>query len=367
MSDGFDRSVALLLCHIIAQHQTLIFQYVDIIETNKKGQSNGKIHPVDLVPVLAKGKERFFDDYQRLVHDTLKMVQLAVSDASTSIRLFQEIDKDGSGELDKEELADLVTRLGINLSPRRIDEIFYMYDVDQGGTIDMSEFLAFIKSQFNETQSRLKDLTEDPIMVLKHDKTKKRWVPPKHGKIKMKVVHGFAHKPIHKILTSCDKDFIYRVAQDAGENMLTLMSHSVETLKMRLDEGLSIYEVMMKETSNKVDVLVKLLPQITNSSDARQLVSAALQGNRIDILRLKKKMGSCLKPILGMPNGYYLLDLSNKNDQLCIERLLELSKTHASHLMSLQKPDLGIYGDRSQKGSYLIKMFKYSIINNNIF
>lgn len=350
MTNGFDRAVALLLCHIVAQHQTLIFQYIDIIEQNSKGQPTGKILPIDLVSALAKGKERFFDDYQKLVHETLKMVQLAVSDPSTSIKLFQEIDKDGSGELDKEELADLVNKLGITLSPRRIDEIFYMYDVDQGGTIDMSEFLAFLKGQFNETQSRLTDLTQDPVMVLKHDKTKKRWVPPKVGKINMKVIHGFAHKPIHKILTSCDKDFIYRVAQDAGENMIQLMSLSVETLKMRLDEALSIYETMMKETNNKVDVLVKLLPQITSSVDARQLVSAALQGNRLDLLRLKKKMGSCLKPILGMPNGYYQLDLSNKNDQLCIERLLELSKTHASNLMSLQRPDLGLYGDRSQKG-----------------
>lgn len=39
--------------------------------------------------------------------------------------------------------------------------------------------------------------------------------------------------------------------------------------------------------------------------------------------RVKKLVGYALKPILGMPDGYYLLDLSKEKDRVCLALLLE--------------------------------------------
>lgn len=39
--------------------------------------------------------------------------------------------------------------------------------------------------------------------------------------------------------------------------------------------------------------------------------------------RLREKMGNSLKPIIGLPDGYYNLDLSLEKDRTCLSILLE--------------------------------------------
>lgn len=60
---------------------------------------------------------------------------------------------------------------------------------------------------------------------------------------------------------------------------------------------------MMTETNNKVAILCKILPQMSNAMDAKQLVTASLNYNKSEMLQLKRAMGNAFKPILGDPNG----------------------------------------------------------------
>jgi hypothetical protein len=57
----------------------------------------------------------------------------------------------------------------------------------------------------------------------------------------MKVQDGFAKKPIHKIMSSCDKEFLHNVAKASGTNSLKMMMDGIDGVKLRLDEGIYIF------------------------------------------------------------------------------------------------------------------------------
>ena len=86
-----------------------------------------------------------------------------------------------------------------------------------------------------------------------------------------------------------------------------------------------MFDMMMCETRHKINVLCKILPQMADPMDAKQLVAAALNYNKAEVLQLKRAMRFALKPILGDPNGYYILDMADDMDRLCVTRLLEIS------------------------------------------
>ena len=56
---------------------------------------------------------------------------------------FNEIDTDGSGFLDRDEIAALAKRLGVEFSERELDEAMAEMDADGGGEIDFEEFAAW--------------------------------------------------------------------------------------------------------------------------------------------------------------------------------------------------------------------------------
>lgn len=62
------------------------------------------------------------------------------ANASDIERIFREIDEDGSGVLDKEEMGKLFARMGKKLDDVRLTEIFSQIDSDGGGEVEIGEF-----------------------------------------------------------------------------------------------------------------------------------------------------------------------------------------------------------------------------------
>jgi len=61
--------------------------------------------------------------------------------------MFQKIDVDGNGTLDKSEMKGLVDEAGVaNMSDRDYDVLFASIDIDSNGTLDFTEFCAFFAS-----------------------------------------------------------------------------------------------------------------------------------------------------------------------------------------------------------------------------
>lgn len=55
-------------------------------------------------------------------------------------QLFQTIDRDSSGKLDKTELSAAFERAGVAVSNARLERFFNYIDKDRDGTIDFSEW-----------------------------------------------------------------------------------------------------------------------------------------------------------------------------------------------------------------------------------
>lgn len=108
-----------------------------------------------------------------------------------------------------------------------------------------------------------------PIYVLKG--SGERYIPPREGTLFLSVVDAFARKPIFRVISSCDRDYINEVAEQTGET-IQMTSFGVKSYKIRLDEALNLAGTMLRETRNTVGVVAKLLPQTSNSEDARALV-----------------------------------------------------------------------------------------------
>ena len=57
---------------------------------------------------------------------------------------FESCDSDNNGQIDRQELASALEKLGITQSKEKVDILFAVYDTDKNGTIDYDEFKEFL-------------------------------------------------------------------------------------------------------------------------------------------------------------------------------------------------------------------------------
>ena len=134
------------------------------------------------------------------------------------------------------------------------------------------------------------------------------------------------------------------VAKAAGDTG-NLLPFGFESMRIRLNEALEIYEAMLKDVGDKVKVLVKILPQMSSSEEVRTLIKKITVNDVLEVQRIKNSMGQSIKPIWGMTNGYYNLDLTKDMDRICLSMLFEHSVTLASLRGGLCKIDNTFFGD----------------------
>lgn len=137
------------------------------IKINPANPPKSKFKNIELVQFQTDDRSQYIDEKQKLVLEALKKVQAAASNIQLALKLFQETDTDGSGELDKNELGNLMFRMGIRLNEKRLEDLMNKFDVDSGGKIEVNEFLMLLKSQQQDATSRIKELLEQPVFALK--------------------------------------------------------------------------------------------------------------------------------------------------------------------------------------------------------
>ena len=165
-----------------------------------------------------------------------------------------------------------------------------------------------------------------------HPKTPK-YMPPYVGRLKFSVVDGFARKEIYRTLTNSEKQFIDAVAKSTNDAS-GMTGYGVAGAKLRVEEAIDLFREMNNDSRNKANILSKILPQLAHVADARILVQKALGGDRLELMKLRQALGAVLRPLLGMCSGYYMLDLSQPLDRLCLLRLMEISTTRSDQLRS---------------------------------
>ncbi len=341
----FDRAVAFNLLNLVASHSTLIFSNIQYEEI----PNSGKLDKIRLIQSTAKDRELYFDDEQKKILAGYRLVQAAASNHVLGTKLFYEADADGSGKLDKDELMEVLHKIGFIIEEDRLADIMALFDVDGAGTIDLQEFLCLLKVQQREATLRIKEMIEYPILCLPNQLHKK-YIPPRKGIIYCKVIDGFVQKSNFYTISSIDQKYAYQMAKGIGD--VTLMTEAVRNSKMRYDEGYTMYKTIYKEQPDRAAVLLKVLPLMMNPVENRQLVSKATNDDFIEMARIKLAFGIALRPMFGSYNGYYCLDLSKEVHRVCLARLLEQSQTWNSRRMARSIIAPGKVGDVSQHGNW---------------
>lgn len=70
------------------------------------------------------------------------------------LKLFKEIDTDGSGYLDEQEIEEVSNRIGHHLSKKEIKQIVKSMDTNKDGKIEVQEFIAWMDKETDETGFR---------------------------------------------------------------------------------------------------------------------------------------------------------------------------------------------------------------------
>ena len=67
--------------------------------------------------------------------------------------IFKLVDRDGSGTITKEELAELMETLGIDATQEEVDMMISEIDTDDNGSIDFDEFVSVMSRRVDATYS----------------------------------------------------------------------------------------------------------------------------------------------------------------------------------------------------------------------
>lgn len=71
-----------------------------------------------------------------------------------TLQIFEEIDIDGSNDIDEQELMDISLRLGQGFDKKTIKKIFKEMDTNHDGKIQIEEFIAWMDKENDETGFR---------------------------------------------------------------------------------------------------------------------------------------------------------------------------------------------------------------------
>ena len=380
LSKAFDRAVAFHLTQTIANHSTFVFEYVMYEESPGSKQPQ----TLNLKQVVFSDREKYFDDEQMRLLAGLRRMKDAASNVELGTQLFYEADADGSGKLDKDELQEVLEKIGFEIDDDQLHDIFTIFDVDGAGAIDKAEFLSLLKSQRHEANLRINDMINYPVMALDG----KRYIPPRKGILRMKVIDGFVRKKTFYTLSSLDTKYAYRMAKGIGD--VTMMTDATKNSKTRYNEAYNIYKTIYKELGDKAAVLIRVVPGMMNpgmllfsilyhlffscngkcipmyvpSGDARQLISKVTNDDRMEIARIRMAFGASFRPMLGSFNGFYTLDLSKEMHRQCLAKLLEQSQTMNHKRKSSSIIGFAKVGDLSQHGNW--SSFRNEIYNGEV-
>lgn len=107
LDDPFSRAIAIFVVRLVAVHQSYFIARSDYIDETGKSQN------LDLIEkVVVDSDSKRLDKLQKLKAINLKLGIESSKNVNKALQLFNEIDRDGSGKLDEQELAQLVESLG---------------------------------------------------------------------------------------------------------------------------------------------------------------------------------------------------------------------------------------------------------------
>jgi hypothetical protein len=154
------------------------------------------------------------------------------------------------------------------------------------------------------------------------------------------------------VISVVDHANMMEVVNNGMDNIATVITYSIQNVKLRLNEAIHIFHALNKEIPDIAKVVAKILPRMVSPTEARSLMMQVINFDRVALNRLQATLGNSLYPIIGIYNGYYDLDLANENDRICISKLLAQSQHMKEEMMKRSVHKNGTTGDLSQIGDW---------------
>mmetsp|Transcript_26381 Transcript_26381/g.39138 ORF Transcript_26381/g.39138 Transcript_26381/m.39138 type:complete len:1369 (+) Transcript_26381:243-4349(+) len=345
LAKNYERAVFVKLLDLVATSETLIFRNIEYIP--KPGAK------VSTIPLVRCVKESIDEGKQQVI-DALRRLEMAAEDTAMAVKLFNEFDTDCSDGIDSEELQKLLNSLGVYIDNETVMQALIGYDVDGSCVMTLPEFLDFLQCQRVEAIARRKELTSQHMMA-PADFPHVPYVPPREGVVKIDIVDGYMRHGMPNVISALDLAHIMAVVGPNSDNVTSLLSYSLRNSRVRMKEAWQMYLCIWRELNDKARALERLLPYIYDGKDARALITRALpdiaNDDKLELARIKKFMGNAYSPLLGLCDGYYVLDLSNEKDRLAMSLLLSQCE-YRKKVDIEQSKDKGRTGDRSQRGDW---------------
>ena len=238
--------------------------------------------------------------------------------------VFTIIDNDGSGSLDALELKSALKILGIQPSMAEVDGIIRHYDVDGSGSIEKDEFVDFLETRAREEAMRKRNLTSGTNRALLDVSTNEAWEMPSEGTLSVSFI---SEKVATEDGSSSDQgvhNLIQNISRSPQRAALLDVAIDDTEIEFSADQAQAILKECGADAMTKLHTLAKLLPQMCSVNDAHKLIS-----NELDLqerMKLRQLLGSLHAPIMGNATRYYYLDLSKPLDHRAAGRIAQTAR-----------------------------------------
>jgi len=181
----------------------------------KKFLTEDDINAIFIVGDLNLDGEIDIDEFQTLmipsIYDIVAKFRYAYRSVDDVKKVFQDIDIDGDGAIDKRELNKALTNYKYNFSDQEVDIVFKQGDIDGDGTIDFEEFMylmcpdtAQIIKKFRETYKTINDVK---AAFRRFDKNKDGHLSKSElGRMLFSSGHSFTDMEVDAVMNLGDKD-----------------------------------------------------------------------------------------------------------------------------------------------------------------
>jgi len=340
----YERSVCIELLRLAAEtseDHSIKAQYC--------GPDENSFQPLDLAlyfedNITQSTKHPFFHNHEA----EAQIEEARCKFQETANKLFHKYDADASGGLDRQELATVLSAMGISDSMPMVDKLLTIYDTDGSGLVEEDEFVGFL----HDVRQGIEDDRETamPKSAFMYNKDIKGppcvYLPPDVGTVTMQVVVDASKQASNRAISKKSVEAMLQ-ASKGSEDRGVLFEYALAVMKLKLGEAQTFYRVMLKELGSAHVVLQKLLPRMASTKDARLLISSVTNNDFEQMHALRTSLGPLYYVYLGIPNAFYRLNMGEPQDRLCLNLLVELGSSNAARrkLMEL--------GDTSQCRNWL--------------
>ena len=120
------------------------------------GKRNRFFSIAQLGVTMLSRTQKACDQADAALSSTEREVSNCIDAAERPLMVFDDVDQDGSGELDRDEITELAKSLAMDMTEDELDDAFVAMDKDCGGTISIDEFYGWWKK--NEEQGESSEL-----------------------------------------------------------------------------------------------------------------------------------------------------------------------------------------------------------------